>query len=473
MIKSKVFDVLKCLSKEEMKRFGDYIDSPLFNKRKIISSLFVCYKKFYPAFDDRNLSKEKIYKKLFPGKSYSDEIFRNLNSILLGHAEDFLAYTNYSNDPLTIRHHLLSEINSRNILTIFEKNFEEGKKMLEDLSQRDVSYFKNEYNLFSEKDIYNSFVNKFSKDDVTLSQKSFLIFAILNILEIQNYIIYECRLLGLDNSLFLKNNSIDEIIKKLPEEISGMPQIQIYYNALMLEHTQNEKYYIKLKSLLEQYGDMIEKEKHYNKYIYMIDYIKRTRPANNQKTTSEIFQLRKNIVEKGLMKDNFMTNMFFLNLVKSGLKLNEYDWVLSFINRYNQLLIPKYRESTTDLSLAIYHFEKGELDISLSHISKVGYEDSFYNLEVKNLTTRIYYEMDLFDQLPDYITAYKMYLSKNRSLGKAEHLFHSIFINFVTKLVRIKEQKKYHKVESIIEQINKSDFAYKTWLLEKAEELSV
>ncbi|MDQ3019926.1 MAG: hypothetical protein M3R36_05055 [Bacteroidota bacterium] len=471
MVKSKVFDVFKGLTKEELKKFSDYLRSPLFNKRKVILELFNVYKNYYPDFSDKNLTKEKVFSKICPGKKYNDEILRNLNSILLKHAEDFLSYVNYSNDSLTVKKHLLSEINRRKILKIFEKNFEESRRILESSEEKDLNFFYYEYDLFLQKDIYNSIIINFSKDDIVRSEKNLLIFFMIELLQIQNYILYQCRLLGLDKSVYLKDTFVDELLKKMPIEITQMPQIRIYYNALKLEQTNHERYYVNLKLLLGQYGNMISREKLYNKYLEMIDYIKRTRPPKDLRTTSELFQLRKEIIEKDLLIEKTIKNMFFLNFVKSGLKLKKFEWIYNFINNYKSYLIPKYRDIITDLSLALFHFEKGEFGKSLSYAAQIRYEDNFYNLEVKNLTARIYFEMNETELLISFVNSYKMYLSKNRSIDSKTNQSHSDFISNISKLIKIKELKKFYKLDDLSNQIDKKDFVNRHWITEKINEL--
>lgn len=473
MIKSKVITVLECLSKDDLKKFGDYLNSPLFNKREIIVNLFGLYKKFHPTFSDNNFTKEKIYRKLFPGKKYNDEIFRNLNSLLLKLAEDFLSYMNYSGKPMIVKKHLLLEINRRKIYPLFEKNFGESKRIQENNIQRDLDFFYNEYNIYLQKDIYNSFINKFSKSDIFHAEKNLLIFYLIKMMEIQNYILYECRILGLDDKLYLNKNFPDEILKHVPQEITNLPQIKIYYNALKLEQTNRDIYYKKLRDLLIEHGHLIEKEKHYNKYIDMIDYIKRNKPRDDLKTVTELFQLRKEIIEKGLFTENFITNMFFLNLVKSGTRLKEFDWVEKFIEKYNPLLIEKYRDSTKELSYAYLYFDKKNFDEALSHLAKVKYEDIYYNLEVRNITARIYYETDRFEQLSDFINSYRMYLSKNRVINKTDFESHNFFIHLTGKLMKIKELRKYYKLDELDKTLFKKDFISRIWILDKIKELEI
>ncbi len=471
MIKSKVTDIFQSFSKDDLKKFGDYLNSPLFNKREIIVSLFSHYKKYHPDFSDKSFTKEKIHRKLFPGKTYNDENFRNLNSILLKHAEDFLSFMNYSKDSVTVKKHLLSEINHRNLLSLFEKHFSEAVNMLEGINGKDLEYFYKSYSLFLQKDIYNSFINRFSKEDIVSAEKNLITFFLIKIMEMQNYVLYECRILGKDKKLFLKDNFCESIFKSIPDEIAELPQIKIYFNALKLEQTNKEIYYRKLREMLKQSGSLIEKEKHYNMYIDMIDFIKRTKPKDDISTTSEIFELRKEILEKNLFTKNFITNMFFLNVVKSGIRLGKFEWIDSCIKNYCRLLNEKYRDSTKELSFAYLNFGKKNFDVSLSHLSKVRYEDTFYNLEVRNLTSRIYYENNMFELLNDFLNSYRIYISKNRAINEKEFSSHNLFISLTGKLTKIKEFKKFHKLYEITEKIKKQDFINRLWIIEKIKEL--
>lgn len=470
-MKLKVVDILKSFSKDDLKNFGDYLSSPVFNKRKVITELFKAYKNFYPGFSDKNFSKEKIFRKLFSEKKYNDEIFRNLNSILLKHAEDFLAYINFSKDPFTVKKHLLSEINHRGLFSIFEKNFAEVTEILTAHKWRDVDYFYKEFEIYLQKDNFNTFKYNFSPEDILKSKNSLLIFFLIQFMEIQNYVLYQCRVAGLEWKLYVEDGMVDEILKKLPREISQLPQIQIDYNALKLEYTSDEKYYNKLKLLLKDYGHLIDKGKHYNKYIDLIDYIKRTGSTGDMKTLSEIFELRKEIIEKDLFMENTITNMFFLNVVKSGTRLKQFDWIQNFITRYEAFLIPRYRDITRFLSLAIFHFEKKEYDKSLSAAALVKYESNFYNLEVKNLTSRIYFEMNEYESLITVLNSYSMYLSKNRTLDSNTRMSHSLFVGCLKKLQKIKEQKKFYRLDELSNQIAKKEFINKYWIEEKIFEM--
>lgn len=473
MIRTKVVEALKTFSREEIKQFGGYLSSPLITRRASVSELLEIYRKYHPEFGDKNFTKEKVFRKLFPGKPYSDEVFRNLNSQLLKHAEDFLSYLNYSGDTHAVKKHLLSELLRRNILSLFEKNLNEALQLLQRSDSRDIDYFLKSHELLMLKDLYNSYRNDFVKPDIQSAEKDLIAYFVMKILEIQNYIQYECRLLGIDRSLFLSEKFTDALMKNLPEEIRNMPQVSIHYNALMLEKTGEKEYYTKLHELVAGHGDLLERPKRYNKYIDLIDYLKRTGSMSDPGTVKEIFDLRREIIEKQLFTENFMTNMFFLNMVKSGSRLGEYEWVGQFIKKYHKLVSEDYRNSASHLGYAILYFEMKKFDDAMSHLALVRYEDSQYNLEVRNLTARIFYERNETDMLNDCLNSYRIYVSKNRMLGKPEAHSHAHFISVLGKLSRIRESGKLYKIDELMPEESKQSFVNKAWIMEKIKELEM
>ena len=192
---------------------------------------------------------------------------------------------------------------------------------------------------------------------------------------------------------------------------------------------------------------------------------------NDPKTVKEVFTLRREIIEKGLFTENFMTNMFFLNMVKSGSRLKEFDWVKAFIENYNGLINEDYRHSSYQLALSMMNFEMKKFDDALSHLALVKYEDNYYNLEVRNLTSRIYYEKGETDLLNDFLNSYRIYVSKNRSLSKKDCESHTHFISVLGKLVRIREGGKNYKIDELLPSERKKDFINKIWILEKLKDL--
>ena len=61
MLKSSLLEILRTFSKEELKKFEDFVRSPYFNKKEKLVKLFLAIKKYAPEFADANLDKEKVW----------------------------------------------------------------------------------------------------------------------------------------------------------------------------------------------------------------------------------------------------------------------------------------------------------------------------------------------------------------------------------------------------------------------------
>ena len=97
MIKSNLIDLLRKLSTEELKEFGEYVRSPFFNKNQSTIKLLDYIRKYAPDFNDKKLGKELVYQKLFPGMKYNDGFTRTIMFNLAKLTEDYLTYTRIRN----------------------------------------------------------------------------------------------------------------------------------------------------------------------------------------------------------------------------------------------------------------------------------------------------------------------------------------------------------------------------------------
>ena len=79
MLNYSFIDVIKTLSKIEFKELVDFANSPFHNSNKSLIRLVELLKKYHPGFDNRNLTKENVYEKIF-SSGYNDQVMRNLMS---------------------------------------------------------------------------------------------------------------------------------------------------------------------------------------------------------------------------------------------------------------------------------------------------------------------------------------------------------------------------------------------------------
>lgn len=471
MIKSKVFEILKSFSPEEFKRFYDFVCSPYFNKKEALIKLTLVYKDQHPDFDNEEFTKENVFKFIFPDKKYNDEVFRNLNSDLMKLGESFLALDNFYESRFNEKKHLLTELNERKIFAVFDRAYFDANKLLENYGNEDIEYFQNKFFLFEEKVMCNSHLLNFSNADLNEQNKHLLTFFLLKFMETMTYICYHCRNQEIERSLIVDIEFIQSMINNIPREISNLPQVQISFNELMLEITQNKIYYMKLKELLKKFGVLFRKINLYTKYTYLINYVQTNYPTNDIETNIELFELRRYVLEEKLYPESFVNHIFYLNQVKAGLILKKYNDVHELIHKYHPLVMPEHRDNIKELALALYFFEKEELENSLKHLSGVKYGDIFLNLHIKNLYARIYFEMADFTSVINVINSYKMYLVTSKKVRDKLLESHSMFISVLSKLTRIKEQQKFSKLIDLEVEVKKIDFVSKLWVLKTIAKL--
>src|SRR4030095_11154743 len=142
MIKSKAIELLKTFNPREFKEFGDFVNSPFFNKNLKLIQINEIFKKYYPDFNSPLFTKENVYAKIYPGKKYKDnEVRRNLSEILRL-AEEYLSFLNINKKGQFIKKKsLLNELASRKLDKLFTTHINEVYEKYRIANEIDEDYF--------------------------------------------------------------------------------------------------------------------------------------------------------------------------------------------------------------------------------------------------------------------------------------------------------------------------------------------
>src|ERR1043166_6894902 len=108
MILKRLIEILKTFDKEELKRFGRFIDSNYFNTNERIALLFKSLKKFYPEFDSNNLNAEQLFAKVYNDKKFDEKTIRYLLSVLMDLAEKFIAFSYIEKEPAELQKQIIN-----------------------------------------------------------------------------------------------------------------------------------------------------------------------------------------------------------------------------------------------------------------------------------------------------------------------------------------------------------------------------
>ena len=78
-----VIEILGTFTPAEIKDFDRFVKVPYFGGSEFVAKFWKEIKKAYPEFNEKMINKEWVFKKLYPGKAYSDATIRKLSSELL------------------------------------------------------------------------------------------------------------------------------------------------------------------------------------------------------------------------------------------------------------------------------------------------------------------------------------------------------------------------------------------------------
>jgi hypothetical protein len=148
MQKTKLIALLKTFTKQEMKDFEKFISSPYFSPGRNLKPLFNVLKKYYPEFNSPNLTHEKIYRKLYPGKKYekkkSEHVLQVLVSEMMSLAEKFVVYDGFESGKFGFHYYslLADEYLDKNLLDLALKTVFRNSKFIDNDIKTTYYYFR-------------------------------------------------------------------------------------------------------------------------------------------------------------------------------------------------------------------------------------------------------------------------------------------------------------------------------------------
>lgn len=483
MFKSKIIEVIKTFSPEEIKGFRNYVRSPLHNSNKKVIKLFELLRKYYPDFTSKNIQKETLFKKLYPAKNYSDIVMRILISDMLRLAEEYLAYIGYSIDVIGSKKYLLKELDQRKLRTLFSRHIKEAEQLLEDREGINNDYFLNRFDIESAKFEYLISSDRQDRAGSILEKQgeylvNYFLINSMNILqqinemkEVVNFK-YENNLA----ELFFSCIDIDSYMDKLKKcGYKHYSLIEIYY--LLYKSGENVKNYDHNERLKNAViGNLhIFDENERNNLLLAYESCAVTRIRYGLKKSKEDLMSVYEIMLKGISfsekgKRYIQANLF-RNIFYTALLLKKHDWAEEFVRKYSDYLLPEQRPDMLNYTGAMLLFERKKFDEAVELISRVNYSFFVFKYEAKVLMIKIYYELNLFEQDLSLIDSFSHFLTKNKNVSAEYKESFNNFLKFVKILIRqknIPEKTSKFTVNEVLMKAESMDhFISKRWVLEK------
>jgi len=444
MYSGKLFLWLGSLNKSERNRFRDFVNSPFFNKNEDT-------KRFLAILDndhERQLTKEQVSKKLFPGKPDDTRKITDQVYYLTRLVEQFLSLQKFNADPILQNINLLSECLERSIEKMALSISDDIEKQLREAVYRDNAHYYREFLFETELDRFYLGKEKVKRDEsLQIKTDSLDLFYIstklrdccemLNRNQIMQGYEYKMPLL----------ESLKEYVKDFLYDFDKYPAIGIYYHILlMLQYPDDQAHFLKLKSLLETSHSLFPENELRDMYNYPRNYCIRKINAGDNDFYRPLFEISKNLIETGLiMTGKYITQRDYKNIVSMALRIGEFEWTLNFINDYKSKISSENRQNAFSYNLANYYYETKEYTKAVKLLRDVEFTDVYYNLDAKVMLLKIYYERDEDESFLALAAAFKNYLTRNKLINEQTYLNYNNLLSYTRKAFYLKNRLPYQR----------------------------
>ena len=487
MLKSKFFEILRSFSRDELKEFNDFVRSPFHNSNKNVIKLFEFVRKAYPEFSSEILTKEKLFKRLYPGKKYNDTVMRILSSDLLSLSEEFIAYKRYTGRAFDKTKFLLEELKERKLWSLFTKHEREAGNILKSSGISIEHYFLNSYHRESSKIDFLISRDRQSESGLNLVKKSeyLICFALTNILNIvQELSEYEEVLNEKPEFMlaaeFLRSIDLERVMKYMKDNgYEYYEIIEIYFLMYKcLFEKEASKNYARLREAIEKNLEKFSREEQFNLFLILEScYLTLMRYGQIRKYDEllEVYELMLKHEIFSVSTRDYMQANLFRNIFYTAVVVGKYSWAEKFISDFSGYLLPEQKEDMINYSSAILKFERKKYEEALGYIAKVNYGFFVFKFEARVLMMKIYYEMKLFEALGSLIDAFSHFLAKNKIVSEIYKEQFMNFLKFLKILIKYSQSHRegistdIHELKKYVENTHLS--INKRWILEKVEEI--
>ncbi len=437
MRQSKLLDLLRRFSSRQLTRFRDFLGSPYFNRSEPLIRFFEHLLLYAPDFQNEGLQKAAVLQQFQPGETLTEKRLTYLASQLQQQAESFLAVESLRADDLEASLALLQFFDPDQLPRHYRSALDTAQRTLRDTPLRNAEYYLRAFRLSE---------IRYRQEDRNQHRYSELLQHSSDALD-EFYLVEKLRYCwAMANLEYMLNLHFEWNMGEwlLDYLASGdrllNPTAQIYHTGiLMVRDADDTTHFFRLRGLLAEYENRFSESE--RKYLYtgLLNYCtRRINRQNDPQFSEEYLEINKNLLANGLLFENGLLSPWrFLNLVNTGLRNGQTDWVQAFIRQYRERLPQDYTEDISLIAQAQYHFHHKEFGPAQILLNQANPRDVLLAVTVRNLLARIYYESGETELLLSFLEAYRVYLLRQDLLSAQMKQQARRFVDFTRKLAKI------------------------------------
>jgi predicted nucleic-acid-binding protein len=482
MNRSKLIPILKSFSKDEIREFDKFLDSPFFGCKKFVLNFYREIINYYPEFKDKDIAKDKIFKKLYGEKKYNDALVRRIISDLIRFSEEYMAYKNFRNRKTFRNTCLLNELRVRDLEDQFRIRSEGiTKKINSSESVHPDLLLETYFTKLEIKEFRTSLRDsKMHKDYIQSVEAITVYFMRL----IYSYINHRNTFL---NEYDFSNGIIDLLLRNLDlYKIANDPvlgeskylnylKMTLYVYNIVNNKDDRESYY-KLMDLITNNPGYYSNVELKNIYISIIKFY------NYQNDNFDNIFIKEKYSAYRLFLTDFLTVdpsaklqlSFCRNYINLSRQSGMTEQIRELHKKYSDYLPEEHKEDLIALCEAVYFFEKKKFSRSLQFVSAINLDKEVFKLDIKILKIKNFYELGYFDSVNSELDNLNHLLNSSEKLNQGMLNKSKNYSKSVRQLTKIKTGSALNKVDhsQFMKKLeNEKIISEKNWLINKLSEL--
>lgn len=270
-----------------------------------------------------------------------------------------------------------------------------------------------------------------------------------------------------------KEKLLSIVKKELP--VVSIPAEIFYLLYWAYKEPDGSEFYFSARDMFLKNKQMFASEYKNEVYQYLRNYCIDKTNKGEFIYYKEIFELNNSIIKEGLFKDlnvvNSQTNNF-RNFIFAALRLNEFEWVKSFIKEHSDELPEEMREDEVNLNSGIVRIYEKDYLGGLNFLKKVRRKKYLQYLDTSIYRLIAFYELKEIENSYAETARLKDYIRKHKDIPVYLKSGYQKFIKLYENLLKLVQRTDKTETQYFIKQMEPiKNVGLGSWLYEKGTEL--
>ncbi|MBS1494638.1 MAG: hypothetical protein JST55_14080 [Bacteroidetes bacterium] len=485
MLSATTVEILKRLSSAELKRFGDFINSPYHNSTASLEKIYKIVLKARPDYSSPALEYKNIWKKMFPHEEYKEKRIKNLYADFSIILKKFIGYEEIANKSYELDLLTAESLSAKNLFDASAKFIKKS------IAKHDTGLITDHIKL-----LYNQRINIIQRDNfqhagaetkeqdyrnvLTVISES-MITRFLRITYTEAYSIATEEAISSEKGImivdaFLNVFDMEKFLETLKRE-NHKYYSYLKINYMLYYHMKSDINEEQLYDLKKEIFNIIHKVEKWEAYTFIfrtIDLILVKMVRSDRKYYRDILDFANLFRELKIFPDdsgNVFTIGCFRDAFMPAIILKEYEWAENFVYEYAPYLAEDTRESELNYCLGILSFKKGKFEESLNYLNKLKLVHLVQKISIRFYYLMNYIELKAYETALSSVQTLRQYYNDNKDMPEIFTVNFTESLKYFQEIIKCEMEGK--KIDGFLYEIAKNgkNFNHRQYILEKMEKL--